>query len=183
MKALMIISIVAVAVGSLGQTPNGAAQPAGIKILRVELQRTRSKSPQMRAMPAIDPSSQSQQKADRLRDVDSNPALHRMGKDADIAPTTGSDTFGNLPTTAPIIFVASILVKNIGKKTVVAVQWKYLQFETGEKAPIRTYRVQSKRVIPPGEEAELTKEVSLKGKEQQALITRIEYADGSFWQP
>jgi hypothetical protein len=30
---------------------------------------------------------------------------------------------------APIVFVASVLVKNIGERTVTAVQWAYLLFE------------------------------------------------------
>lgn len=78
--------------------------------------------------------------------------------------------------------MASIVVKNIGTRTVTAVYWEYLLFETGGKEPIKRYRVQSKKIIAPGEQAELTKEVNPKGKEQQARITRIEYADGSFWQ-
>jgi hypothetical protein len=182
MKALMIISIVGFAVGASAQSASGPREPAGIQIVRVELQRTKSKAPQMRAMPATDPASQAQEKADRLRDVDSNPALHRLSKDAEVAPTTSGADFGNLPAGTPIIFIASILVKNIGTKTVTAVNWEYLQFEIGGKEPVKRYRVQSKRVIEPGEQAELTKEVDPKGKEHQAMITRIEYADGSFWQ-
>ena len=182
MKALIFISIVSFAVGASAQSANVPVEPAGIKIVRVELQRTKSKAPQMRAVAPTDPSSQAKLKSDRLRDVDSNPALHRMSKDAEIAPTTSGSDFGNLTAGTPLIFTASIVVKNIGTKTVTAVHWEYLQFEIGGKEAVKRYRVQSKRVIPPGEQAELTKEVDPKGKEHQAMITRIEYADGSIWQ-
>jgi archaellum component FlaG (FlaF/FlaG flagellin family) len=117
-----------------------------------------------------------------MRDVDSNPALHRLSQNAEIAPTTGSDPFGNLPAGSHRIFIVSLLVKNIGTKTITVVNWEYLQFEVNGKEPVKRYRVQSKRIIPPGELAEFTKEVEPKGKEHQALVTRIEYADGSFWQ-
>jgi hypothetical protein len=107
--------------------------------------------------------------------------MQRVGKDADIIANRGSDPFGDLPAGSSTVFVASIAVKNVGAKTVTAVRWEYLLFESGGLEPIKRYSVQSKRVIPPGQQAELTKEVKPKGNEHQALITRIEYADGSVW--
>lgn len=183
MKALALMSIVTIAVGASAQTANTPVETAGIRILRVELQRTKSRAPQMKSLPSTYPTSQSQQKGNEPLDMGTHPAMQRVGKDAEIAGTTGSDPFGNLPAGSFAVFVASIVVKNIGTKTVTAVHWEYLLFETDGKEPVKRYSVQSKRVIPPGEQAELTKEVKPKGKEHQALITRIEYADGSFWQP
>ena len=188
MKVFRFVLLVAMALGSLGvsaQTANPSTEPAGLKIMRVELQRTGAKGPTMRAVPRTDPTSQQQARTDRIDDADSdrNPALHRLSRNAEVAPKTSrGDPLGNLPSNAPPIFVASIVVKNIGKKTVTAVHWEYLLFETGAQEPVKRYRVQSKNTIPPGEQAELTKEVSPKGQEQQARITRIEYADGTFWQ-
>jgi len=72
-------------------------------------------------------------------------------------------------------------VKNIGTKPVTAVHWEYLLFEKGGTEPIKRYRVQTKKLIAPGEQAELTREVTPKGQEQQARLTRIEYQDGTFW--
>lgn len=184
MKALTSIISLAMAVGVSAQTAGPSTEPAGIKIMRVELQRTRAKGPTMRAVPSTDPASQSQARTDRGQDSNSDrdPALHRMSQNAEVAPTTSrSGPFGNIPSSTPIVFVASIVVKNIGTKTVVAVHWEYLMFETGAKDPVKRFRVQSKKIIAPGERAELTKEVDPKGKEHQAVITRIEYADGSLW--
>jgi len=106
-----------------------------------------------------------------------------MSQNAEIAPkTASSDPLGNMPSPNPIVFVASVLVKNIGEKTVTAVQWEYLLFEAGAREPVKRYRVQSKRIILPEEQVELIKEVTPKGHEQQARLLRIEYADGTFWQ-
>ena len=81
-----------------------------------------------------------------------------------------------------LILVASVVVKNIGSKTVTTVDWEYMLFEKDATDPIKRYRVRSKKTVPPGEQAELTKEVTPKGQEQQARLTRIEYSDGTFWQ-
>lgn len=158
---------------------------AGLRIMRVELQRTVMKSPTLRAVASTDPASQRQAQADRSQDgnADRNPALHRMSQNAEIAPKTSKqEPFGNMPSSNPVIFVASVLVKNIGTKTVTAVRWEYLLFETGATQPTKRYVVNSKKIIPPGEQAELTKEVTPKGKEQQVRLLSIQYDDGTFWQ-
>ena len=106
-----------------------------------------------------------------------------MSQNAEIAPkTSSSDPLGNMSSPNPIVFVAAVLVKNIGEKTVTAVQWEYLLFESGATEPVKRYRVQSKRIILPNEQVELIKGVTPKGHEQQARLLRIEYADGTFWQ-
>src|SRR5205823_8603434 len=128
------------------------------------------------------PASQAQAKADRAATSDNNPALHRLSQNAEIAPKTSKpDPLGNMSSAAPIVFVAAVLVKNIGEKTVTSVQWEYLLFESGATEPVKRYRVQSKRIILPNEQVELIKEVTPRGHEQQARLLRIEYADGTFW--
>ena len=186
MKAPMPILII------LGVTAMAAAQSptptdvAGLKILKVELQHVPVKGPSLRAVAATDPGSQSQAKSNRGQDSnsDSLPALHRMDPNtAEVAPNSSKqDPLGNMSSPTPVIFVASIVVKNIGDKTVKAVHWEYLLFETGAKDPVKRYRVQSKKTILPGEQAELTKEVTPKGHEQQARLIRIEYTDGTYWE-
>jgi hypothetical protein len=183
MRVLTLLSIVTMAVGASAQTANAPVGTAGILILRVELQRTKSRAPQTKSAPRTYSSSQSQKNADEPLEMGTHPAMQRPSKDADILANRGSDPFGDLQSGSSSVFVASIVVKNIGAKTVTAVRWEYLLFEAGGREPIRRYRVQSKRVIPPGQQAELTKEVKPKGNEHQALITRVEYADGSVWQP
>ena len=183
MKFCLIAIVLIGAVSASGQTTTTSA-PAGLKIVRVELQRTVVKSPSLRAVASTDPGSQAQAKADRNASADSNPALHRMSQNAEIAPkTSSSDPLGNTPSSNPVVFVATVLVMNVGTKAVSAVSWEYLLFEKGATEPIKRYRVQTKRAIGPGEQAELTKEVTPKGQEQQARITRIEYQDGTIWLP
>jgi hypothetical protein len=179
----MLFAIVFSALAVSAQTPN-TTEAAGLKIIRVELQHAVVKGPSLRAVQATDPGSQVTAKADRNARVDDLPALERMGGNADIAPkTTKSDPLGaNTPAPNAVVFMASVLVKNIGTKPVTAVQWEYLLFEKDATEPIKRYKVQTKKLIGPGEQAQLTKEVTPKGQEQQARITRIEYADGTSWQ-
>jgi hypothetical protein len=181
MKIFAIVGILIAAISVSAQAP--APTEAGLKIVRVELQRALVKAPSLRAVASTDPASQAQAKADRNATADSNPALHRLSQNAEIAPkTSSSDPLGNMPSSNPTVFVAAVLVKNIGNKPVTAVHWEYLLFEKGGTEPIKRYRVQTKKLIPPGEQAELIKEVTPKGQEQQARITRIEYGDGTIWQ-
>lgn len=184
MKSLLfaITAIAVIGIAASAQTP-ASTEVAGLKIVRVELQRAAVKGPSLRAVASTDPASQAQARADRAATSDNNPALHRLSQNAEIAPkTSSSDPLGQMPATSPVVFVASVLVKNIGEKTVTAVQWEYLLFEAGATEPVKRYRVQSKRVIAPNEQVELTKEVTPKGHEQQVRLLRIEYADGTFWQ-
>ena len=182
MRILSIAVVLIAAISAFGQAPT-SSEPAGLKIVRVELERTVVKAPSLRAVASTAPGSQAQAKADRNATSDNNPALHRMSQNAEIAPkTSSSDPLGNMPSTNPTVFIAAVLVKNIGTKPVIAVHWEYLLFEKDGTEPIKRYRVQTKKLIPPGEQTELTKEVTPKGQEQQARITRIEYGDGTFWQ-
>lgn len=177
----MIICILAAGGLASAQTGNSSTEAPGVRILKVGLQAAQPKGPTARAIPGTDPTSLRQQNADRLRSPDNNPALHRMSKDAEVAPVSGSSPFGNLASGPHVIFVAAIVVKNTSTKTVKAVHWRYLLFKTGEKEPVKKYQIKSKIVIRPGEQVELTKEVDPKGNEHQAMITAVEYEDGSVW--
>lgn len=201
MKQLLLMSIVAIALGGTirvpAQTATPSTEPAGLKIMRVELQRTIIKGPSVRAIASTYPTDQAQANTDRRQDSDSDssPALHRMSQNAEVAPKNTSqidssgkpksarnDPAGSVPSGSSIVFVAAVVVKNIGSKTVTTVDWEYLLFEKDATDPIKRYQVRNKKTIPPGEQAELTKEVTPKGQEQQARLTRIEYSDGTFWQ-
>jgi len=87
MKFLLIAVVMIGAVSASGQT-GPSSESAGLKIVRVELQRTVVKAPSLRAVASTDPGSQAQAKADRNATADSNPALHRLSQNAEIAPKT-----------------------------------------------------------------------------------------------
>lgn len=180
--AVLLLGLAVLTVSAQTTRP---ANEAGLKIMRVELQRTVLKSPSLRAVASTDPASLKQAQAERTQDgnADRTPALHRMSQNAEIAPKNSEkQPLGNVVTGDPEIYVASLLLKNVGTKTVKAVEWEYLLFQTGSEKPVKRYRVNSKRIIHPGEQAELTKEVTPKGKEQQARILRVFYDDGTVWQ-
>ena len=200
MKQVLLMCVIAITLGTSrvsAQTATASTETAGLKIIRVELQHTIIKGPSVRAIASTYPTDQVQANTDRRQDSDSDrsPALHRMSQNAEVAPknTTQIDSSGkpksarndpaaSVPSGASVVYVASIVVKNIGSKTVTTVDWEYLLFEKDATEPIKRYRVRTKKTVPPGEQAELTKEVTPKGQEQQARLTRIEYADGTFWQ-
>jgi hypothetical protein len=184
MKLVLLLFAIVLSPFVVSAQTEKTTETAGLKIIRVELQHSVVKGPELRAVQATDKASQSTAAADRNSKVDDLPALERMGPNADIAPkTTKTDPLGgSMPAPNVIIFTATVLVKNIGTKAVTAVNWEYLLFEKDATEPIKRYRVQTKKLIPPGDQAQLTKEVTPKGQEQQAKITRIEYADGTFWQ-
>ena len=112
MKQLLLMSIVAIALGGTSrvpaQTATPSSEPAGLKIMRVELQRTIIKGPSVRAIASTYPTDQAQANTDRRQDSDSDssPALHRMSQNAEVAPknTSQIDSSGkpksarNLPT-------------------------------------------------------------------------------------
>jgi len=110
----LITAIAATAITVSDQTAS-SNNVAGLKIVRVELQRPAVKGPSLRAVADTDPASQAQAKVDRASTSDNNPALHRLSQNAEIAPkTTSSDRLGNMPSPNTIVFVASVPVKNIG---------------------------------------------------------------------
>ena len=197
MKTLAsFVFTISMAVTGAAQATAPAPEEAGLKIVRVGLQRTVMNGPSTRAVAPTDPAYQKNAKTDRMQDSesDSAPALHRMSQNAEVAPknvqvdskgnprASRSDVTSSAPAGSVIIYVASVVVKNIGTRTVTAVQWEYLLFEEKATEPIKRYRVHTKRTIPPGEQSELTKEVTPKGREQQARLIRIDYSDGSTWE-
>ena len=184
-RCFVATSLIVLAIGSVsGQVSNRDSDPADLEIVKVDLQHTVLRGPSLRAVTSTDPGSQTKARSDRVQDSnsDSLPAIQRMSRDAEIAPKTSkSDPVGNIPSKSPVVFVVSVVVKNVGKKTVRTVEWEYLLFEKGGPEPIKRYRVCTKKLILPNEQAELTKEVTPKGQEQQVRLSRIEYSDGSVW--
>jgi hypothetical protein len=183
MKAFTLLLVIGSMAGTaaFAQSPT-APDTSEIKLVKVGLQRVPDRGPVSRAVPRTDPGSQQRQRtAQQQSDPDRNPSLHRLSQNAEVASEynpNGPDG----PTSPPMKFVASIVVKNLSKKTINSVSWEYLLFETGGVTPVKRYQVRTKVVIPPAEVAELTKDVQPKGNEHQAAVTRIEYSDGSFWQ-
>jgi len=197
MKTFALLTFIfSVAISVSGQATAPPTEDAGLKIMRVGLQRTVVKGPAVKAVAPTDPSYQKNARTDRMQDsnADSAPALHRVSQNGEVAPknvqvdangnprASRSDITSSVPAGSSIVYVASVVVKNIGTKTVTAVQWEYLLFETNGVEPVKRYRIMSKRVIPPGEQAELTKEITPKGQEQQVRLLRIEYSDHSVWE-
>src|SRR5262249_34386410 len=77
------------------------------------------------------------------------------------------------------------LVKNVGVKTIKAVDWEYIFFaDADEQKELKSYKFHNKIKIAPGDIKFLSKDVNQKAtsKRQKVNIIRIEYTDGSVWQ-
>jgi hypothetical protein len=105
------------------------------------------------------------------------------------------------PSNGPRIngYLYQITVRNTGQKKIKAVNWQYIFTDSLDQTIVTRHKFQSRENISPGKEAKLTrfsvvapthvinaKAVENNAKEsylEQVLITRIEYADGSIWEP
>src|ERR1700752_979094 len=164
MKTLVFLVFAILTATASAQAP-AKDEEAGLKIIRISLQRTAVKGPSTRAVAPTDPAFQKDSKKDRAADsdTDSAPALHRLSKDAELATkntqiddkgnprASRSDVVSSGSTNAAIVYFASVVVKNTGTKTVTAVNWEYLLFEDKGSEPVKRYQVRNKKVIAPGE--------------------------------
>jgi hypothetical protein len=76
------------------------------------------------------------------------------------------------------------LVKNVGTKTIKAVEWEYIFFsDAADQKELRRYKFRNKIKIAPGETKFLGKDVDDKAVSirQKVQIIRIEYTDNSVW--
>jgi hypothetical protein len=89
-------------------------------------------------------------------------------------------------------YVARLTVKNSGAKAIRSVKWNHLFVEPDGGKELKRYRLQSKQEVAPGETQTLSKAVFIKPGEsmrhfttgkQTIQITRVEFADGTFWRP
>jgi hypothetical protein len=99
-------------------------------------------------------------------------------KDVALTPSGPTD-IAERPTGGIPLFLE---VKNTGEKAIKALSWDYLFEDVSKDGKLRRESFKSKKDIAPGDIAILTKSGRSKGRNAKAEITRIEYADGSFWE-
>lgn len=95
-------------------------------------------------------------------------------------------------------FLYKLTVKNTGPKTIKAIDWDYVFFDSDSESEVGRQQFTSDERIPPGKSKELTvftnrppsRTISVyaldknerKGLAGQVVLMRLEYADGSVWQ-
>lgn len=87
--------------------------------------------------------------------------------------------------TAVTVREANALVKNVGDRTIKAVEWEFLFLsDDNSEKELKRYKFRNKIKIAPGETKFLTKEVKDRAisRRRKARITRIDYMDNSTWQ-
>lgn len=88
-------------------------------------------------------------------------------------------------------FVYRVTVKNTGTKTITALTWDYLFFDSEKVEQVGQHTFRQRVKIPPGKSIELTGQSAspptrvvdaAKTQHEEVSIRLIEYADGSVWQ-
>jgi hypothetical protein len=131
-----------------------------------------------------------EQRANEIRNT-----IRARGNEAREPPPVTNNKIGNPDSKQIMTYVYRAKVKNTGAKTMRVIDWGYtfLDPETGQEIGRHLYTTKVK--IRPGQDGELigrsgkpqTSTVNVKnaGKEpgEQIVIYRVQYDDGSVWQP
>ena len=197
--------------GALAQTPADKPDPKpapDIEIVKFEVSVRRSPNLDASPMPRADMGSVAQRQVDQNI---SGPAQDNMGiknntpntgsnKGMDRQPTDTTtphyDRYGNevrgsdayWPTSkedvsSPYDFFASLTLKNSGQKSIKGVYWDYVLTDPKTAKEIKRHRFHAKKSIKAGESVTLTELIKPSGAKRRVEITRIDYVDGSTWQP
>ena len=96
-----------------------------------------------------------------------------------------------MSTTGFVGYESSLQLKNVGVKTIIAIEWQHVFFiDENKQAVMKRFEFRKKIKIEPGEQKFVAKMVhprhQSKGlppfSKQSVVINSIEYADGSAWQ-
>ncbi len=110
-------------------------------------------------------------------------------------PPRANSTINNPDSKRIVTYVYRARVKNTGAKTIRAIEWAYTFLDPETRQEIGHHPYLTKVKIRPGQDGELvgrsgkpqTSTVSVKNVDkalgEQVVIYRIEYDDGSVWQP
>lgn len=131
-----------------------------------------------------------EQRANEIRNT-----IRARGSEAREPPPVTNNKIGNPDSKQIMTYVYRAKVKNTGAKTIRVIDWGYTFFDPETQQELGRHLYTTKVKIRPGQDSELigrdgkpqTSTVSVKnaGKElgEQVIIYRIEYEDGSVWQP
>jgi len=167
-----------------------ANQPPGLEVVSIEVSVRRAPNLEDKTVPKTDFGSVAQRQTDsgdiprtssgRRPDVQSGyPPRYDQGEqvkqnhDTDWHAQKGG---------GPYIYIATLVVKNTGEKTIKAIKWNYLIPDAKDETKIRRFEFRNKQKLAPGESATFTGEVKPSAGDKKVEIIRIDYEDGSSWQ-
>jgi hypothetical protein len=131
-----------------------------------------------------------EQRANEIRNT-----IRARGNEAREPPPVTNNKIGNPDSKQTVTYVYRAKVKNTGLKTIRVIDWGYAFLDPETRQELGSHLYTTKVKIRPGQDGELigrdgkpqTSTVSVKnaGKElgEQIVIYRVEYDDGSVWQP
>jgi hypothetical protein len=121
--------------------------------------------------------------------------IRARGNEAREPPPVHASKIGSPDSKQVVTYVYSAKVKNTGAKTIRVIDWGYTFLDPETRQELGRHPYTTKVKIRPGQDSELTgrsanpqtSTINVKnaGKEmgEQVVIYRIEYDDGSVWQP
>jgi hypothetical protein len=80
-------------------------------------------------------------------------------------------------------FFASLTVKNTGQKPIKGFHWDYVLTNGGTGKEVARHHFHAKKALKPADSITVVEVVKPSGARRRIEITRVEYADGSSWQP
>lgn len=90
----------------------------------------------------------------------------------------------------PTRYESSLQLKNAGAKAIRAVEWEHVFYaDMGRTNELRRFKLRRETKVGPGEQKFVSQSVPYEARanltnkpRQAAVLTRVEYADGSVWQ-
>jgi hypothetical protein len=87
-------------------------------------------------------------------------------------------------------YVATVMIRNSGLKRIRSIQWEYCFVDATTREVNRRFQFRSQQKISPGATATFWKKAGFMASEfekyegeQKVVINRVEYSDGTVWQP
>ena len=186
------------AASAAGQTPPAAAAatppaPPDLVVLQKKWQ-SHVRNPALDADPFdANEEFEDARQAQRINEIRNT--IRARGGEGREPPPTRNNKIGNPDSKQIMTYVYSARVKNTGAKTIRVIDWGYTFLDPETRQELGRHLYTTKVKIRPGQDGELvgrsgkpqTSTVNVKnaGKElaEQVVIYRVEYDDGSVWQP
>jgi hypothetical protein len=174
-------------------TPAPAAAPPDLVVLQKKWQ-TFTRNPALDADP-FDANEEFEDARQAQRVSDIRNAIRARGSESREPPPVRTTKIGSPDSKLIVTYVYRAKVKNTGPKTIRVIDWAYTFLDPETKQELGRHPYTTKVNLRPGKDNELvgrsakpqTSTVSVKnaGKElgEQVVIYRVEYDDGSVWQP
>jgi hypothetical protein len=198
MKALNLMFLVLLLAGvASAQASSGGSNSPGVEVVEKGWRRI-VHNPDLDDDPFRANDEQAEFNREQQLNAPSNKAKIQQGSSPSAVVRPQRDN--QAPASGPLSgYVYNVKVRNTGAQTILAVEWEYVFFDADTKAEVGRHQYANKVKIRPGKTGDLSwfstippasviavKKTGGAPHEQyseQVIVRRVEYADGSVWQP